>query len=257
MADHDRWLRPPADLSLAPGELHVWRATLAPDAETLAGLEATLDRDERARAQRFLVEHGQRRFAAARGFLRDVLARYTGRTPAALRFAYGARGKPTIEGGPHFNLSHSGDVALLAVTAVAPVGVDVELVRHLPDFEPIAERFFARGERDSLRRAAPDDYADAWYRCWTRKEAYIKATGDGLHFPLDRFEVTVLAGEPPALRSLDGSASAASTWTVHHLEPGAGAVGAVALPASATLVRLFDWAPIRTHPADRTASRRG
>ena len=247
----DAWGPPPNPPSLRPAELHVWRATLAPDAETLARLEATLDRDERERAQRFIVEHGQRRFTAARGVLRDVLARYTGRAAASLRFAYGPRGKPTLEGGPHFNLSHSGDVALLAVTAAAPVGVDVELVRHLPDFEDIAARFFARGELEALRRSRPDDYAASWYRCWTRKEAYIKATGDGLHFPLDRFEVTLLAGDPPALRSLDGSARAASAWTIHHLEPGPDSVGAAALPAPTSRLRLFDWAPIRTNPDDR------
>jgi 4'-phosphopantetheinyl transferase len=244
----DAWLPPPNPPSLPPAELHVWRATLDPGARTLEQLEATLDQDERARARRFIVEHGARRFTAARGFLRDVLARYTGRHPASLHFEYGERGKPVLAGGPHFNLSHSGEVALLAVTGVAPVGVDVEQVNRLPDFEHIAERFFARGERDALRQAAPDDYADAWYRCWTRKEAYIKATGDGLHFPLDRFEVTLLPGEPPAIRTLDGSARAASAWTVHHLEPGPGAVGAVALAAPTSLVRLFDWAPLGASP---------
>ena len=240
---HDDWIPTHDAPALAPGEVHVWRASLDPGADTLDRLRSTLEPDEHARAERFRVAHGQRRFVAARGVLRDVLARYTGRDAASLRFEYGERGKPSLAGGPHFNLSHAAETALLAVSAIAPMGVDVEAMRELPDLDDIATRYFAAGEIAALRRASREDYVSAWYRCWTRKEAYIKATGDGLHCPLDRFEVSVLHGDAPAIRSLDGDADAARGWTVHHLETGPGTVGALAIAAPVRAVRRFDWRP--------------
>lgn len=239
----DRWLPAPELPVLAPRDVHVWRASLDPGDAVLARFEALLTREELARAARFRVAHGRRRFIAARGMLRDVLARYTGTDAAALRLELGGRGKPFLPAGPHFNLSHAAESALVAVTAVAPVGVDVEAVRTLPDFAEVAERYFARGEIDALRRATPEDYPEAWYRCWTRKEAYIKATGDGLHCPLDAFEVTLLPGDPPAIRSLGGSARAARGWSVHHLATGDGTVGALAIEARDVSLQLWNWRP--------------
>ena len=231
---------PPAPLA----EVHVWRATLDQPAHLLAELERTLSDDEVARADRFRVEHGRRRYVAARGFLRDVLSRYLARPAGSLRFAFGEHGKPGLAEGPHFNLAHSGDLALLAVTTIAPVGVDVEHVRTLDDFERVAERFFAPGERASLRAVDRARYEAAWFSCWTRKEAFIKAVGHGLSFALDRFEVAVNPDEPAALHMIDGDGSAARRWTVQHLDPAPDAVGALAYESAARPARLIDWQPV-------------
>lgn len=236
------------DLSHPPsplGEVHVWRATLDQPAALLSELERALSDDEVARADRFRVEHGRRRYVAGRGFVRDVLSRYLARPAASLRFALGAHGKPDLVGGPHFNLAHSGDLALLAVTQVAPIGVDVEHVRILDDFEQIAERFFAPGERASLRAVDRARYEAAWFSCWTRKEAFIKAVGHGLSFALDRFEVAIDPDEPAALRTIDGDDSGARRWTVQHLNPAPDAVGAVAYESAPRPARLIDWQPVR------------
>jgi 4'-phosphopantetheinyl transferase len=157
-------------------EVHVWSAELDGD----AALPAVLSEDERERARRFRLDRDRNRFAVCRGWLRVLLSRYTQLDPAAIRFGYGAQGKPYVEGGPHFNVSHSGGVALLAFCAGAEVGIDVEELRELTDAAAIARRWFPAADLERWTAAAPQDRQRIFFECWTRMEAIGKANGGGL-----------------------------------------------------------------------------
>ena len=163
--------------------------------------------------------------------MREVLATYTGQSPAHLRFDYGASGKPSLADDlgvrPHFNLSHTVDLAALAITVDHPLGVDIERVRPLK--EDIAGRFFSPAEVAALGALPVDARETAFYRCWTRKEAFVKATGHGLGFPLDSFDVTLTADAPAILRIAGQSPQQVALWRLLHFDAAPGVVGAIAL----------------------------
>ncbi len=230
--------RPAVKPIAAPGlkEVHLWAAGLKPPAGRVEDLRRLLTATEIARADRFRFDRHRRRFIVRRGGLRLLLAEYLGRAPARLRFEEGEKGKPFVlqEGSEpaarlHFNLSDSKDLAVYAFTRGAELGVDVEMLRPMPDAQGIAEHFFSAEEQDRLRRVLPEHKARAFFNCWTRKEAYIKAIGEGLSEPLDRFSVTLLPEEEARFVHLGGDAERAARWTLRHLVPEDGAVGALAL----------------------------
>lgn len=174
-------------------EIHVWHLSLGMPDLALTQAQATLARDELARAERLRAPHDRRRFIAAHGALRAILAGYYAREPSVLRFASGPRGKPYLLDEPSlcFNLSHSGDLALIAIAREREVGIDVEQIRPERASMAIAERFFSPYESGILHALADDERIAAFFRCWTRKESYIKARGDGFGLPLDSFDVLV------------------------------------------------------------------
>jgi 4'-phosphopantetheinyl transferase len=193
-------------------------------------LFAILSDDEKARARRFATEVLRTRFTVARATLRTLLGRRLERDPRSLVFAYGERGKPSLPG-VSFNLSHSGALAVYAIAdAEVELGVDVEEIRPMRDMNGIARRFFAPGEADTLAALPEALQTEAFFRCWTRKEAYVKARGDGIIAALDRFEVTFHPDHPPALLHIDGDAAAAAEWHVHHFVPAPGYVAALVVP---------------------------
>ncbi len=217
-------------------EVHLWVVGLCPPPARVEELRWLLTPEEVARADRFHFDRHRRRFIVRRGVLRLLLAEYLGREPEALRFEEGEKGKPFVpqagaepQARLHFNLSDSKDLAVYAFTRGAELGVDVEILRPMPDAQQIAERFFSAEEQERLRRVPPEGKARAFFNCWTRKEAYIKAIGEGLSEPLDRFSVTLLQDEPARFVHLGGDARRAAGWTLHHLVPEEGAVGALAL----------------------------
>lgn len=227
--------------------VHVWRIALAvPDAEQ-AERAAALSPDERERAARFHFERDRRRWMAARGAVRAVLAGYVGVPAASLTFRVGPHGKPALDGaaaraGLDFNVSHSGDLALCAVTRARAVGVDVEAVR--PEFatDEVARRFFAPGEVAALEALPPDERVEAFFACWTRKEAYIKARGSGIALGLDRFEVALAPGRPAVLLATRDEPAAAARWQLFALAPGEGYAGALATDGPARLA-CWQWPP--------------
>ncbi|HEY0019869.1 MAG TPA: 4'-phosphopantetheinyl transferase superfamily protein [Longimicrobium sp.] len=243
----DAWPPAPAGpLALAPDAVHVWRASLRPPAEVLARLEATLSPDERARAARFHFPQHRTAFVAGRGVQREILARYTGLPPAALAYREGSHGKPELDGaagaaGIRFNVSNSGDLALYAVTVRRELGVDLEQLKPMPDGMDIARRFFSAPENEVFAALADDVRDLAFFRCWTRKEAYIKAVGEGLSMPLDRFDVAFAPGEPARILRTRGNPAEAERWTMLALEPGPGYVGALAVEGAGWHPVLFDW----------------
>ena len=221
------WSQPPERLELSPSEMHVWAADQDAPERDFATLAATLSEDERSRATRFRFERDQRRYVVRRGLLRAILARYLAVPAAEVPFVYGPKGKPAVAlglPGPRvdFNLSDCGALVVYAVTCGRQVGIDVERIRVLPDADDVAERFFAVAEREVLRRLPPDQRPTAFFTCWTRKESYIKAIGDGLSCPLDRFEVTLAPGAAPALVRIGDDRQAAARWTVWELQPAEG-----------------------------------
>jgi len=214
------------------GQLHVWRALLDLSDRQRDGLAGLLSAAEAARAERFHFERDRRRFIAARGILRRLLGHYLNRPPEALRFEYSARGKPRLasnEGGDQlcFNLSHSGPLALYAFTRARAVGIDVERIRAEVDIGQIARHFFSPQEIRMLEKAAEKERQQLFFRYWTRKEALIKATGKGLAFPLDRFDVSVLAGSRWSSLSLPGEDRPLIRWYTRDIFPGSGYAAAI------------------------------
>jgi 4'-phosphopantetheinyl transferase len=233
------WSEPPKSLSLESGEVHVWRVSLEQTDEVHARFRRTLEPDELDRAGRFYFEKHRRHFVIGRGFLRDVIGRYLQQQPEALRFAYGAYGKPSLAGEQtlRFNMSHSHEVALLAVARGAELGVDVEHVRADFATENIARRYFSMVEVDAFNRLSRDEQVAAFFRCWTRKEAYIKAIGKGLSQPLDQFDVTLAPGVQAAL--LRAQEDDAARWEMSDIDVGEGYAGALTVQRPVGEIRYF------------------
>lgn len=228
------WDVPPSYLRLGSHEVDVWRIRLdQPDPE-VRRLLRTLTPDESDRAARFHYERDRNHFVVARGQLRYILGRYLEMEPAKLRFRYSSYGKPSLSSeltdvALRFNLSHSHGWALLAVAIGREVGVDIEHVRPEVAGERIAERFFSIREIKVLRALPVHLQAEAFFNCWTRKEAYIKARGEGLSFPLDKFDVSLVPGEPAALLRTRGDALEAERWALRDLESSTGYAAAIAV----------------------------
>jgi 4'-phosphopantetheinyl transferase len=221
------WPAPPSGVSLKSSSLHLWSVDL--DAETEADFRPLLNAQEQDRAARFHFPRDRRRFVVCRGLLRKLLAFYTGTSAEQIEFACNPFGKPALQfarSALHFNLSHSGPLALLAFSRAQEVGVDLEQIRPIPEEAEIASRFFSSQEAESLNELPPEEKMAAFFRCWTRKEAYLKASGHGLATPLDSFSVSLKPGEPAALLSIQ--IGEASSWSIIHLEPAPGFLGAAA-----------------------------
>jgi len=237
--ENSTWTVPPPSPSLESGTVHVWRIALDQPDESLKRFRRTLEPDELNRAGRFHFEKHRRHFIVARGFLRSVVARYLETQPETLRFSYGAYGKPelTSEHVLRFNLSHSHEVALLAVTLDAELGVDVEHIRADFASEDVARRFFSRAEVEVFNALPKEEQVAAFFRCWTRKEAYIKAIGKGLSQALDAFDVTLAPGMQAAL--LRAEEEDAERWLMRDVDVGEGYAGALAVERPVAEVRFF------------------
>lgn len=226
---------------LDPDTIEHWAVPLdvAPPIEEAA--RRLLSSEERARADRFHFERDRRRYSIAHAATRTLLGAYTGIAPGDLQFVALARGKPVLktQTGLHFNLSHSGEMALLGVTTQAEIGVDIEQRRILSDRDAIARAYFAPGECRALASLAGDARDHGFFLCWTRKEAYVKAVGDGIAFGLDRFEVTLDPAGDARFVALDGSADAAAEWSLYDLAPAPGYAAATAIHAQPR--QLMGW----------------
>lgn len=245
------WLEGPERPLLRDGEVHVWRAGLEPGGAALRRLWEILSADERQRADRFHFRKDREHFVTARGVLREILGRYTGATPPSLRFSYDSFGKPSLSdparsaeagGTPlRFNVSHSGGVALYAVAAGREVGVDIEFVRE--DFAglDVARNFFSPHEVAALSALPVAERATAFFDCWTRKEAYIKARGMGLSHPLHLFTVSLTPGRPAALLRTDDDPEEAARWSLVELFPGEGYRAALAFEGEVSALRCWRW----------------
>ena len=227
--------------ALAPDRVDCWGVSLTDfPAGTEAVAAALLSAEERERAVRFHFERHRTLYIRAHAALRLILARYLGVAAASLRIAPDATGRPVLTapaGRLHFNLSHSGDAALVAVSRSAPVGIDIEAVREIADFVAIARRHFAPAEVDDLLRLPPQQQRDGFYVTWTRKEAFVKALGLGLSFPLGSFCTGAQDG-PPRLTQATGALC--SDWSMADLTPADGYKAAVAVQRPGVAVERRD-----------------
>jgi 4'-phosphopantetheinyl transferase len=247
---------------LAFDEVHSWCASLDVPPETSARLYATLTPDERARSARFQFERDQQRFIVARGVLRDLLARYLQTQPNQISFVYNAFGKPDL--GPEFanrltfNVSHSGPpallprwgprsagLALIAIATAANVGVDLEYIRAQSDYyADIARHFFSAAEIDYLITLPSHLYAETFFSCWTKKEAYLKACGEGLAMPLNSFSVPLTTDPAPTPEDLYVASKdivPARRWSLYTLRPAPGYAGALAIEGTGWRLREWQW----------------
>lgn len=230
MEETTRWRVSATHPPLLPGQVHLWRLSLLADPEEVAEYGSLLSEDEQKRAGRFHFERDRRRYTVARGALRQLLAAYLRQDARSLRFAYGPQGKPSLspaEGAMPlaFNLSHSGEMAVFAFCLQGRVGVDIEERRALDDLRSLAASVFSQRELADLHSLSPDQQQSAFYACWTRKEAFIKAIGDGLSYPLARFDVSLLPGEAAQLLRVEGEPDPQTRWQMAAFLPRRGYAG--------------------------------
>jgi 4'-phosphopantetheinyl transferase len=212
---------------------HIWCANLEPDAERLSTLQALLSSSEVSRANRFRFWRHRRRYIAGRGILRILLSRYLDQAPAEIEITYSKYNKPFLHNSNlQFNLSHSQDTALFAFCLGSDIGIDLEEIRAISDAEGIAERFFAPTEFACFQSLPDDEKNEAFFACWTRKEAFIKAIGEGLSYPLEAFDVCFSPGKMARINTIRGSEEEAEGWSLFNLSPRARYAAAVAMKGS-------------------------
>ncbi|NET55757.1 MAG: 4'-phosphopantetheinyl transferase superfamily protein [Symploca sp. SIO2E6] len=240
----DLWQPPPQNLVLSEEDVHIWRAKLDLPVVQIQQLAQTLSTDEQQRADKFYFEKDKKHFIAGRGFLRVILARYLDLEPAQLKFAYSSRGKPTLAnitpgGTVDFNLSHSRGMALYAVTRNRQIGIDLEYIRSVSDVDQLAKRFFSPRESAVISSLSPEQKQEEFFKAWTGKEAYLKATGDGLA-GLEEVEIFLNPGKPAALLNIQGDQQAASNWCLYPLAVAPGYLAAVAVKGHDWYLRMLD-----------------
>ncbi len=233
------WPLPPQHITLSENEVHAWKVPLVAAEDEYSALQQVLSTDERERARRFYFEKDRRRWTIAHGVLRILLAHYLNKGTHELQFVTNDYGKPALAPALtgtelQFNISHSAELALCAFTYKRQIGIDVEYMRLDIDWEPLARSHFSPSEYAALQALPAARRAEAFFLCWSRKEAYIKAKGKGLSIPLDQFDVSLAAGEPTALLGSREDAQAITHWSLRALEPGDGYAGAL-------MVEGFDW----------------
>jgi 4'-phosphopantetheinyl transferase len=224
-------MQPPGRFDFDSRDVHLWIVRLEASDDNLARALSYLSPEETARAERFHFDRHRRAFALGRAALRVLLGSYLGREARQLDFVYGPQGKPALAGSPcrlRFNVSNSGNLGAYAFTSGCEIGVDIEQHREMHDFENIARRFFSPEETAELLALPAAERTEAFFHCWSRKEAYIKALGGGLSIPLDSFQVTLRPGVAAGMVSLGGSAEAARGWTLHDFDPAPEYAGAIA-----------------------------
>jgi 4'-phosphopantetheinyl transferase len=238
------WPEASLPVTLSDGEVHVWSWTFERDAIPAQAF-GILDEHERARSLRFRFAADQLRYSICHANLRRILGSYLERPAESLRFREGPGGKPELDSPTqplNFNLSHSRSLALLAVSWDITLGVDVEDIRPI---EPaVARRFFSISEFASLSTLEGEEWLDGFYRCWTRKEAILKAEGVGLSTPLNSFDVSLLAGEPAALLAARPESKFTERWSLHHLSASTGTMAALAVSESDATIRAWALAKL-------------
>ena len=240
------WAAPLEVPALEEGEVHLWLLELE-DSEAAQHLRNSLDDEERARADRFRFPRDEDRFVLCRMALRALLGRYLGQAPGRVRISIGRHGKPGLagkDGRPlEFNLSHSERWAFLAFALGRPLGVDIERVDAAKVSDGVADRFFSASEAAAFRRVAGPDRDEAFFRCWTRKEAYLKARGEGLMISLQGFSVSIDLGEPARLLRSDGGEEELARWELRDLDPPVGYAGALAVAGTGWELRRWRCSP--------------
>lgn len=238
------WLSPPQNISLPADEIHVWCADLTQKSAVVQTLFNTLSPDERQRADKFVFEKDRERFIVSRGALRQILGSYLDISPARIAFTRNHFGKPRLDSNDNlicFNASRSRDVGLYAIAGGREVGVDVEFINEEFAGLEVAGRFFSPDEIAALNNLPQEQQTAAFFSCWTRKEAFIKAVGQGLSFPLSEFTVSVNPAELKPLLSTNDSQKAQG-WSLLTLFPRPDYASALAVEGEIDIIRFHRWA---------------
>jgi 4'-phosphopantetheinyl transferase len=231
------WKNPPGDLNLNPFDVHVWQATLDRPLDQVTKFREILSVDEIERADRFKFDQHRNRFIVGRGILRSLLAQYLNLEPQQLEFTYGSYGKPSLKQANNlqFNLAHSHDQALYAMTYDRAIGIDIEQIREIKDLEALTRRFFALSECNAICQSESEDQAKAFFRYWTCKEAFLKATGEGLS-QLQHLEISI---DPVAkLKKIPDQTDSIQNWCLKELRLNDDFSGAIVIKSASDLLHL-------------------
>ncbi|QBD82648.1 4'-phosphopantetheinyl transferase superfamily protein [Ktedonosporobacter rubrisoli] len=240
------WNISPQVLDLPQDEVHVWQASLCAEEPVIQKFLPLLSPDEKARAERFYFARDRQHFIVARGILRTLLGRYLNLAPERISFVYNPYGKPALDpsvhrANLHFNLAHSHQLALYAFSYVGQLGIDVEYMRSDMDYEQLASHAFSAYENTVFHSLSAELRQKAFFDCWTRKEAYIKARGKGLSIPLDQFDVSLRPGEPAVVLACRQEAQASSPCTLRELDPASTYASALAVEGAGWHLRCWLW----------------
>ncbi len=246
MTHSNAWDSPPRQPVLESNDIHIWRVSLDSASIRVKDLFGLLANDEANRALRFHFQRDVNRFIIVRGVLRLLMSTYIQIPPEQIKFQYGARGRPFLTSDQNdssldFNVSHSHGLALLAFTSGRTVGIDLEYVRPDIAHEQVAEYFFSQQEIASLRSLSQNLQSAAFFNCWTRKEAFIKATGEGLSRPLNQFSMSLIPGDTARLLAIQGQPEELFKWFVQGLDPGPGYTAAVVAQNPVTQLRYWEY----------------
>ena len=244
----DIWERRQPTNHLGRAEVHLWSVSLQARPDTLSAFRSILSSDEKERVDRFLRIEDRELYTITRGALRSLLGAYLAIEPSEVEFAYDALGKPSLVGmgaqaGLNFSVSHSGAQALLGFARGRRIGVDLERVSADADVLELAERYFSSNEFKTLRSLTAEMQHEAFYCGWTRKEAYLKARGEGIFFGLERVEVSLVPGERAIIKKVSDDPNLSENWILEHLLPAPNYIGAVAAEGHDITLRFFRWEP--------------
>jgi 4'-phosphopantetheinyl transferase len=244
----DNWRPQRQADQLHQGEVHLWSVLLDTASEKLSYFRSTLSADEKERVHRFLKIEDRERYTITRGALRFLLGAYLAIEPREVEFAYDALGKPSLAGvgaqaALNFSVSHSGAQALLGFARGRRIGVDLERVSAEVDVLELAERYFSSNEFETLRSLTAEMQHEAFYCGWTRKEAYLKARGEGIFFGLERVEVSLVPGERAIIKKVSDDPNVSENWILEHLLSAPNYIGAVAAEGHDLTFRFFRWEP--------------
>ncbi len=240
--DRIEWHIPPKNLNMKSDEVHIWLASLDIDRTSLKNLKKILSEDEIKRAEKFYFEKDKNHFIACRSILRNILSLYLNVPAGDIKFSYNPYGKPSVpEKKISFNLSNSYGLAIYGITCDKEIGIDIE---HIPEdfsWEEIVEQFFSKKEIMELYKTPCDMRKKAFFNCWTRKEAYIKAKGMGLSIPLDSFDVSLIPGEPVKLLEVRGKKEEKSRWFLKEILINNNYISALAVEGYNLTFKYWKW----------------
>jgi len=247
------WQEPPDEFTLPHDRIDIWRVELDAQAHAEQELKSLLAGDELDRAARFHFDRDRLRYIRGRTALRILIGRYLRLPPGDIRFQYENNGKPEIASpddfrGLRFNVSHSGGLALMAFGCAKTIGIDVEKTHPMPDLVDIAKRFFSAREVQAILALRESKREEAFFACWTRKEAFLKATGCGLSYPLSGFSVSVDPDQAAELLEIEGSADRARQWFLIDVMPADGFYAALACKGERSQTAYWNFVPSRVGP---------
>ncbi len=223
-------------------QLSIWRATLSDWFPQLDKITACLTAEERNQGNRLIRPLHQQRFLLSHAILRWILSRYLEQSPDTISFEKGAHGKPYVEGRSiQFNMTHSNDLALYAISAEMEVGIDVEYIEHPRRSDALVKRFFSKQEHEEYQGFPEDERGLAFYRAWTRKEAYLKATGLGLSYPLDRFDVSLAPAGDHCLLHVEDQNEVIRDWTLFSRQFEKNYLYSIAIKAPVDKLLTYTW----------------